>query len=52
MKCSSCGRRIEAEESWVQFPCPNCGKSKITRCEKCKRVENSYRCESCKFEGP
>ena len=52
MKCSSCGKRIEAERDWVKFDCPKCGKSVIIRCEKCKRLENSYICPDCEFKGP
>ena len=52
MLCSSCGKRIEAERFWVKFPCPNCRKEDIIRCEKCKTRENKYACSICKFEGP
>jgi predicted RNA-binding Zn-ribbon protein involved in translation (DUF1610 family) len=51
-KCLSCGRRVEAERDWVEFTCPGCGKVKILRCGKCKRLENTYLCPGCKFEGP
>jgi len=52
MKCTSCGKRIEAEDFWVEFPCPKCGKEQIIRCEKCKRMSNSYQCPKCGFTGP
>jgi predicted RNA-binding Zn-ribbon protein involved in translation (DUF1610 family) len=51
-KCSTCGRSVESESIWVEFPCPSCGKVKIVRCEKCKRLENPYICPSCGFRGP
>ena len=49
--CTSCGKRIESETDWVEFSCPACGKVTIIRCNKCKRLENKYKC-SCGFEGP
>ena len=52
MRCISCGRRIEAESFWVEFDCPKCGKAKIIRCEKCKRMINPYECPKCGFRGP
>jgi len=52
MKCSSCGRNIETEKNWVEFPCPECGKEKITRCSKCKKLINAYKCSKCGFIGP
>lgn len=52
MLCSSCGKRIEAEDFWVEFPCPSCAKNQVIRCEKCKTMENPYTCTGCKFSGP
>jgi predicted RNA-binding Zn-ribbon protein involved in translation (DUF1610 family) len=52
MRCTSCGRRIEAEKFWVEFDCPKCRKNKIIRCEKCKRLVNNYKCPKCGFTGP
>jgi len=52
MECSSCGVKIETQKNWVEFVCPSCGKSKIVRCERCKKLVNTYMCESCKFIGP
>ncbi len=51
-RCSSCGKRIEAEDTWVEFPCPSCGKESIIRCEKCKSTMVSYECGKCGFTGP
>ena len=52
MKCVSCGRKVESEQNWVEFKCPGCGKTRILRCEKCKKLENQYTCEKCGFVGP
>jgi len=52
LKCTSCGKRVETEKNWVGFKCPQCGKGNIIRCEKCKKLENSYKCPECGFEGP
>ena len=52
MRCASCGKRIESERFWVEFDCPKCGKIKIIRCEKCKRMVNTYTCPKCGFVGP
>lgn len=51
-ECSTCGANLEAAESFVIFPCPNCGETKIARCKKCKKRNNPYKCEECGFEGP
>lgn len=50
--CSSCGSNISGKESFSQFQCPACGNTRLTRCSKCKTIANSYKCESCGFEGP
>ena len=52
MKCTSCGMKIEADDKWVKFGCPKCGKNKIIRCDKCKRLMNAYECRKCGFIGP
>ena len=52
MKCSSCGVNIGSSENWVEFSCPSCGKEKIVRCEKCRKMVNTYKCKSCSFIGP
>jgi predicted RNA-binding Zn-ribbon protein involved in translation (DUF1610 family) len=52
MRCTSCGVKIEAEDRWVRFSCPKCGKQRIIRCDKCKRLMNSYECKKCGFIGP
>ena len=52
LMCSTCGVSVESEKVWVAFKCPACKKELITRCEKCKRLENSYKCNSCGFTGP
>ena len=52
LRCSSCGKQIEAERDWVRFQCPHCNKAEILRCEKCKRMVNPYTCPKCKLRGP
>ena len=52
MKCTNCGINIESENVWVGFPCPKCGKGKILRCDRCRKLENQYKCEDCGFVGP
>ncbi|MEM5798082.1 MAG: zinc finger domain-containing protein [Candidatus Aenigmatarchaeota archaeon] len=52
MHCISCGKNVVTESGWVEFPCPQCGKEKILRCEKCKRIVNQYTCPKCGFRGP
>ncbi|MBI2676228.1 MAG: DUF1610 domain-containing protein [Candidatus Aenigmarchaeota archaeon] len=52
LSCVSCGRYVESEANWVAFKCPQCGKTDILRCEKCKKVENQYECAECGFTGP
>jgi predicted RNA-binding Zn-ribbon protein involved in translation (DUF1610 family) len=52
MRCTNCGKSIGAEDNWVEFGCPKCGKTKIIRCDKCKKIENPYKCQECKFTGP
>ena len=51
-RCVTCGVSVESERIWVEFKCPACSKESIIRCEKCKRLENSYTCKSCGFKGP
>jgi len=52
MKCTSCGIRIENQKNWVDFECPGCEKSRIIRCEKCRKLMNVYQCPKCEFIGP
>jgi predicted RNA-binding Zn-ribbon protein involved in translation (DUF1610 family) len=52
MKCVSCGVKIENQQNWVEFICPKCNKTKIIRCEKCRKLGNEYICNSCEFKGP
>lgn len=48
--CSSCNK--EVTDSFVEFKCPKCGKSKIVRCEHCRKTSKAYDCKECGFEGP
>jgi hypothetical protein len=41
-----------AKDNFVQFDCPDCGKSRIVRCKTCKDLSNKYVCSECQFEGP
>ena len=52
LRCSTCGVSVESDNIWVAFRCPACNKETITRCERCKRLENSYTCPGCGFTGP
>jgi len=52
IKCSTCGINVLTEENFVRFPCPNCGKVEIIRCERCRVRKVRYKCEKCGFEGP
>ncbi|MDY6778438.1 MAG: zinc finger domain-containing protein [Candidatus Nanohaloarchaea archaeon] len=51
-ECTTCGANLEAVESFVTFPCPECGEETIARCKRCKKLNNAYECEECGFEGP
>ncbi|MEM4281073.1 MAG: zinc finger domain-containing protein [Candidatus Caldarchaeum sp.] len=50
--CTWCHRPISPSESAVSFPCPNCGKSTIWRCETCRELAKPYVCPTCFFKGP
>ncbi|HLD57338.1 MAG TPA: zinc finger domain-containing protein [archaeon] len=52
MNCNSCGVSVAVDTSWIEFDCPSCGKEKIVRCGKCKRMINKYKCAGCGFSGP
>ena len=52
VRCSTCGITVESDKVWVEFRCPSCRKETIVRCERCKRLENSYKCSACGFIGP
>ncbi|MEM2134901.1 MAG: zinc finger domain-containing protein [Candidatus Jordarchaeaceae archaeon] len=50
--CTSCGKVVSPEKGAVRFPCPNCGKYTIWRCERCRLFSNTFKCPLCNFEGP
>ncbi|MCD6590755.1 MAG: DUF1610 domain-containing protein [Candidatus Aenigmarchaeota archaeon] len=50
--CSSCGVKVETMDNWVEFHCPSCGKTTIVRCSRCRKLGNTYECESCGVIGP
>lgn len=47
--CISCGRLTS---QYVEFKCPECGKSNIIRCSQCRETYVLYKCPDCSFEGP
>ncbi|BCS90837.1 MAG: RNA-binding protein [Candidatus Micrarchaeota archaeon] len=47
--CVSCGRLTT---DYTDFVCPVCGKTEIIRCKHCRKIANTYMCNSCGFEGP
>ena len=49
-KCSTCGK--EAISRYSEFNCPNCGESKVVRCESCRTLATHYTCNKCGFSGP
>ncbi|HOD89895.1 MAG TPA: zinc finger domain-containing protein [archaeon] len=48
--CTSCKK--EVTKDYVSFKCPNCGKTKIVRCNRCKAISKIYKCPECGFIGP
>lgn len=50
-ECTSCGRNLEAADTFVEFDCPECGET-IARCDKCKKLAREYECPECGFTGP
>ncbi|MEM0438645.1 MAG: zinc finger domain-containing protein [Sulfolobales archaeon] len=50
--CTSCKRFVTPYEKGVSFPCPNCGKTVIWRCYRCRAQGIPYKCPNCWFEGP
>ncbi|MEM0198929.1 MAG: zinc finger domain-containing protein [Desulfurococcaceae archaeon] len=50
--CSSCKRPFKPGDYGVEFTCPNCGKSVIRRCKRCRKLSVEYVCPNCGFRGP
>ena len=50
--CSSCKTRISNTKGTAIFPCPKCGKTKVIRCEDCRKRAIKYKCPECGFTGP
>jgi predicted RNA-binding Zn-ribbon protein involved in translation (DUF1610 family) len=50
VKCTSCN--TEVLQDFTRFKCPNCGKSEIVRCNRCKSLSKTYKCPECGFIGP
>ncbi|MEM0444783.1 MAG: zinc finger domain-containing protein [Nitrososphaerota archaeon] len=51
-RCTSCNRPITPDMKSVHFPCPNCARVSIWRCEICRELARLYTCPACGFEGP
>ncbi|MEM5815009.1 MAG: zinc finger domain-containing protein [Candidatus Aenigmatarchaeota archaeon] len=52
MRCNSCNTNVNTKSNFVIFSCPNCGESKIIRCNSCKALNIKYVCPKCGFVGP
>lgn len=50
--CTSCKKDISNDTGNVNFNCPSCGKTQITRCRHCREIAAKYKCVECGFEGP
>ena len=50
--CSTCRSHVMSKDNFVQFDCPDCGKTQIVRCKTCKDLSNKYKCTECEFIGP
>jgi len=47
--CTACGRQTK---EFVTHTCPNCGETKMVRCQHCRETLNTYKCAKCGTEGP
>ncbi|HLD33620.1 MAG TPA: zinc finger domain-containing protein [Candidatus Nanoarchaeia archaeon] len=50
--CSSCKRQITSIPRSTSFKCPQCAKTEIVRCGRCRELATLYTCNQCGFEGP
>ncbi|MBI2138032.1 DUF1610 domain-containing protein [Candidatus Woesearchaeota archaeon] len=50
--CISCKSRITNLAGSTAFPCPQCGKYEVIRCNHCRDLAARYQCPECKFTGP
>jgi predicted RNA-binding Zn-ribbon protein involved in translation (DUF1610 family) len=50
--CLSCGNPILPDQGGVKLKCPQCNEVAIWRCQKCRKLVNSYKCPKCGFIGP
>jgi len=48
--CGSCNREVTGD--YVEFKCPECGKTRIIRCAHCRKSAKVYNCTECGFTGP
>jgi len=51
-RCVSCKNDVTNSPGSVTFKCPNCLKTDIVRCPKCRKDAAKYACSSCGFTGP
>ncbi|MFA6089103.1 MAG: zinc finger domain-containing protein [Candidatus Woesearchaeota archaeon] len=51
-RCTSCKKQITNDKGAAVFNCPNCGKTKVIRCTKCRQIVSKYTCTACGFTGP
>lgn len=49
--CSSCKKNVSNSKGATVFKCPNCSKTEIVRCIRCREIAAKYACP-CGFEGP
>ena len=49
-KCSTLN--VEVAKDFVEFKCPACGKSRIVRSMKARKMGLEYTCPECGFVGP
>ncbi|MBS3137641.1 DUF1610 domain-containing protein [Candidatus Woesearchaeota archaeon] len=50
--CVSTGSEVTNQIGSVTFPCPSCGKVKITRSQYAREIAAQYKCSNCGFTGP
>lgn len=51
LRCSSCGVGLTGRGA-THFACPECGKTTLGRCARCRDQSVTYRCVECGFAGP
>lgn len=51
MKVDTTTNRVVTTD-YIEFKCPNCGKSRIVRSLHARATAKTYKCEECGFIGP